>query len=180
MPTLQGIKMGFLGLNQASANQDRRLVNKDFLLPLDGSLKCQPLGGKSPIYLIDSAFIDSQVIAQELPSQRLNFLPSAHHALKAAVKAHGLWPSHMSPVSQPMARDLPPTQPLPRHRFKAMMRKTWRTLRATRLGPGSGGQRLALASAYWPENHPVGSTAAQPGIIASAARCSPKGVRGGS
>jgi hypothetical protein len=79
MPTLQGIKMGFLGLNQASANQDRRLVNKDFLLPLDGSLNQVPaVGGEDPIYLIDSAFIDSQVIAPEFPSQRLNFHPSAH------------------------------------------------------------------------------------------------------
>ena len=89
--TLRDLKRGFFNVERASADQERRLPNKDFVIPLDGSLKCRPMGGNSPQFSINEAFVGSQIVE---PGG--GFLPSAHHALKAAIKAHGGWPGHMS------------------------------------------------------------------------------------
>ena len=78
-------------MEQASADQERRLQNKDFSISLDGSLRCQPMGGNSAWHCINEAFVDAEIV-----DPKGEFRNGAYHALKAAMMAHGQWPSHLS------------------------------------------------------------------------------------
>ena len=93
-----GIKRVFLGMDQASADQERHLENKDFSITLDGSFRCQPLGGNSTWHSIDEAFVNAEIVDPEG-----GFREGAVHALKAAAMAHGQWPSHLS-VERPNSK----------------------------------------------------------------------------